>query len=397
MNDAILNPTALTPAQLHELREYLDRPSNHELLSDPSRCLDLALNDKSEWSGTVQQLRDVCAEPEQVEVKPALPTFEQDPGIAELMDSALRHPAKPVIEGLLNETETAGLHGPTEVFKTIFCLQLTEALATGKPLLGIWNIPQPRMVYFFETEMSTGAMGKRLLNMFDGRSLPQLVRFASETRLMQFKRAVSITAKFDLLKQWVSDAGAEVVIIDTSNPFFRGRESSNEETSVGEFFDRLGELSASTKLFVRHNRKHHEDEDADDTEKIRGSGQFSDVPDLLMQLTRKDKRTHEARFSITKYRHGDKPVPLTVWFDLKDFRLISTPPVIHVLKTGALSREELLKALHTRFDVCQSYGDAMILQVRDFLTEIHRGHQKVFEIDSEAVKGADWFPRLYTP
>jgi AAA domain len=333
--------------------------------------------------------------------QPGTPT--PDPTIAELMEFARGNPSRAVIEDLLNESETAGLHGSPGAFKTMFCLQLMESLATAQPLLGICEIPKPRKVYFVETEMSAGAMGKRLLKMFDGtgKDIPELVQFASEAHMQQFKRALGISAKFDLLKQWVTDAEPDVVIIDTVNVLFRGRESGSEETAAGEFFDRLAELPAAAKIFVRHNRKHYAGRDdkqsqepADDSQEIKGSGQFSEVPDLLMQLTRKDKRTHEASLSLTKYRHGDKPPAFPLWFNSGDFRMTSLPPVIDLLKCGpARSREQLLEMLEAWFDVSHALGDALIVQVRDFLAETYKGHSKVYSIDPEAAKGADWYPR----
>jgi hypothetical protein len=52
-------------------------------------------------------------------------------GVAELIWTAQTSPPKPVIQGLLNESEIAGLHGAPEVFKTIFSLQIVEALASA--------------------------------------------------------------------------------------------------------------------------------------------------------------------------------------------------------------------------------------------------------------------------
>jgi hypothetical protein len=324
-----------------------------------------------------------------------------DPGVLDLIHAAQANDTKPVIEDLLNTNETAGLHGPPEVFKTIFCLQLAEALANGSPLLGVWQVPIPHTVYFFETEMSAVAMGKRLLKMYQGPDVPRDIRFASEARLLQFKRTPTIAGKFELLNRWITEAAAEVVIIDTCNPFFRGRESPSEETAAGEFFDRLAELSAPTKLFVRHNRKmrsdRNGDESPDDLECIRGSGQFGDVPDLALQITRKDKRTNEAKLSVTKYRHGPKPPDLTVWFDALDFRLISLPPVIQVLRSPEFAtRESLLTHLQRRFSVSPRYGDAMILQVRDYLTDVQHGHAKGFRLDWEAIERLkpEWASRM---
>jgi RecA-family ATPase len=315
-------------------------------------------------------------------------------GIAELIREAHEHPPSPVIEGLLNEHEVAGLHGSPESFKTILTLHLAEAIATAQPFLGIWRVPEPRIVYFFETEMSTSALGKRLSAMFQGRTIPERVKFASKEQLRQFKRAAGLAAKFALLREWVAGADAEVVIIDTCNPFFRGKESPNDETTAGEFFDRLEAITAPTKFFVRHNRKPRMDDYADDSSRIRGSGQFADVPDLLLELRRTDRRTNKAELAVTKFRHGAKSDNVSLWFDSGELRLIALPPVIHLLESGALTRQEMLEGLSTRFGVEQRLGDSLIDPQRPFLQERQRGHSRVFEIDREAARSAEWFHRI---
>ena len=312
-----------------------------------------------------------------------------------MIGEAQSKPPKPVIDGLLNESEIAGLHGPPEAYKTIFCLQSAESLALGVPLLGVWRVPKPRVVYFFETEMSVPALGARLVKMYRGRTLPKGVCFADETQLRQFKRAPELAEKFRLLKEWVAEAKADVVILDTCNPFFRGRRSPNEETSVGEFFDLLDTLPAPTKLFVRHNHKPREDYNSGDpATKIRGSGQFADVPDLLLELRRADKRTQGGLFSVSKFRHGSKPEDLAIWFDAEAFRLISIPPVIYLLESGPRSRPELVGLLQKRFGVGQSKADAMIGEQQPYLDQSMDGHRKVFTIEPDAATKAEWSSRL---
>src|SRR5262249_31603892 len=157
------------------------------------------------------------------------------------------------------------------------------------------------------------------------------IAFADEARLKAFKRANNLLAKFQLLGQWVAEAATDVVTIDTCNPFFRGKHSPNDETSAGEFFDHLDARPAASKMLVRHNHKPRIDDDlADGVSKIRGSGQFADVPDLLVEIRRLDKRINKAELSVTKYRHGTKPDDLTLWFDTSEFRLCSGDPVLHL-------------------------------------------------------------------
>jgi hypothetical protein len=318
-------------------------------------------------------------------------------GIAELIWQARVSPPKPVIAGLLHEKEIAGLHGAPEVFKTIFSLQLAESLAMGKPFLGVWRVPKARIVYFFETEMSGAAMGKRLGKMYAEEEPPKGIYFANETQLKQFRKVPDLQQKFFLLKDWLREAKADVVVLDTANPFFRGKESPNDETTAGAFFDLLTDLPSKVKLFVRHNHKPRlDDSGTDPAAKIRGSGQFSDVPDLLLELTRKDKRTNEAALSVSKYRHGSKPDDLTLWLDAGTLRLVSVPPVIHLLQSRPLTRRQLLAALDGRFGIKQRKADELVSEQRPYIVERMGGHERLFELDLEAAREADWYPRLET-
>ena len=215
------------------------------------------------------------------------------PDIAFLIENARKNPPEPILKDLLNEGETVGLHGPQEAFKTFLTLQLAESLATGKPLLGLWQVPRPRSLYYFETEMSNSALGRRCAEMFRHEPPPKRIRFADERRLKEFKKAPNLATKFDLLRKWVEEAQSDVLILDTCSPFFRGKQSPNDETAVGEFFDHLEALPVAAKFFVRHNHKPRiEDMTVGEGAcRMRGSGQFADVPDLLLENGRTNELT----------------------------------------------------------------------------------------------------------
>lgn len=179
--------------------------------------------------------------------------------------------------------------------------------------------------------MSVAALGSRLGKIYAGQTPPKGIYFADEARLRQFRRATDLQQKFALLRDWVKEVEADILVLDTANPFFRGKESPNDETTAGAFFDLLADMPASVKLFVRHNHKPRiDDSTGDAAAKIRGSDQFSDVPDLLLELCRTDKRTNEAALSVSKFRHGSKPDDLALWLDASTLRLVSVPPVIPV-------------------------------------------------------------------
>jgi hypothetical protein len=321
-----------------------------------------------------------------------------------LMLEADARPLKPMLEigssghGLTHVHEIVGLHSAAENFKTNLCLQLMQSLVTGRHFLGTYKPARKYRVFFLETEMSVGALSKRVATMFRGMKAPEGIFFASESDLRAFKRAFDLEAKFRHLKDLLRDTRVDVLIIDTANPFFRGKESPNDELNAGKFFDLLESMPAKLKIFVRHDHKPRELDTPNDPDPsmIRGSGQFADVPDLLLSIRRKDKRTHEASFYITKFRHGSKPDPLTVWFDAVDFRLIPYPPVIHVLHRNPLTRDELLIELKRRFNVGATKADTELIEgVRHYLTEYQNGHKKVFAINDLACKSAEWYSAYF--
>jgi hypothetical protein len=335
----------------------------------------------------------VPAQPNDTSSAPVRPGLS----LADLVHEAETNPPKPILEGLIHENEIVGLHGTQEVFKTLFCLLLAEALATGGDFLGTWKVSRLHAVFFLETEMSVSALGKRAQSVY-GQNLSQNIFFADENQLRQFRRASTLTAKLNLLRDWLlqlKKAGTEidVVIIDTANPLFRGRQSPNDETTAGEFFDRIAELPAKLKIFVRHNRKRRADNDVlggfgdeEDAQSQRGSGQFADVPDLLVQLRRPDKRVDKAKLEITKFRHGSKPAPFDLWFDHLDFRLIPYPPVVHLLRLGPATRDELITGLKARFNIGHNAAETQLKSAKEarLVVEAQKGHRKLLSIDWNA-------------
>lgn len=91
-----------------------------------------------------------------------------------------------------------------------------------------------------------------------------------------------------------------------------------------------------------------------------------------------------------------KPDDLTLWFDMADFRLCAVPPVIHLLRHGSLTREEILDGLERRFGIAQRKGDDLIDQQRQlgYLVDSMDGHKRIYEIDLRHAMTAVWFERL---
>jgi RecA-family ATPase len=168
--------------------------------------------------------------------KPEMPTSVYGVSAAEFIRDAQDNPSKEIIKGLLHENENVVIHGPEESFKTILAMMLAKNLSNGGWFLGMWKVLKPRKTFFFETEMSPKALGRRAADMWRDET-PDDLFFATEEELRQFQRTSMIAAKMQLLKIWVASRDTSVVIVDTANPYFRGHENPDKDTDVGHFFD----------------------------------------------------------------------------------------------------------------------------------------------------------------
>ncbi len=231
--------------------------------------------------------------------------------------------------------------------------------------------------------------------MFPNGDPPAGITFLDEEALRNFRRQ-DLQGKFRVIEQWVRDDGIEVLMIDTANDFFRGDENPSAETAVGGFFDQLRNLALPACILVRHDRKRRaeDEESGNSNERIRGSAEFKEDPEVILYLKRTDRRTNEVRFEVGKLRYGSRPEPLTLWFDAGCFRLTPLPPVIAVLESGSKSRQEIITDSHSRFDLEERKVDQMLDQQNHFLQREQVGHERRYQIDPDHCADAPWYPFL---
>jgi hypothetical protein len=310
---------------------------------------------------------------------------------ADLIELARENPPRPIIEGLLNEKEILVLHGAEECFKSVFMIQMAESIATGAPLLGFWRVPNRSKVGIIETEMHEAQLGERMAKMFGEHPPDRMVFFGTED-LRQWRRR-ALEGKIKSIERWIREEEVHVLMIDTANDFFRGEDNPCDERAVGGFFDLLRNLAPQGCVLVRHDRKRRAEDrfTGNPNEDMRGSAEWKEDPEALLQLTRKDRRTHEVILDVGKLRYGRKPEPLTLWFDAGTFRLTTLPPAIAVLEAGPHSRQQLIHECGVRFGLAERKADDKIGELRAFLRETQVGHNIVFEIDPEGVRDAPWF------
>lgn len=312
----------------------------------------------------------------------------------DLIRYSMEQPPEPIIDGILNVGSTLLLHGNEESFKSIFVLNLAESLSSGTTLLRRWAVPQVRTVGVVDTEMNAASLGVRLQKMFPYGNPPQQMFFLDMKVVDQWRRE-KMGTKFQILDDWVSQRGIEVLIMDTVNDFFRGNKNPSDERAVGQFFDYMRMVPAKARILVRHDRKRKEhDGGTDSNQLIRGSSRFKEDPETILHLQRKDRRTHEVRMEAGKVRYAAKPEPLDLWFDAGHFRRTPLPPVIAVLEGGIRTREKLGAECQERFGLAQRSVDDMVDKMREFLLSGQDGHNRTLQIDRERAITAPWWKIL---
>jgi hypothetical protein len=316
----------------------------------------------------------------------------------ELIRLAHEHPPEPVIIGLINKGDIFLLHGSEESFKSVFILQVAESLALGTSLLMYWNVPRSWRVGVIETEIHEVMLGERLQKMFPKGNAPKGMCFMRESALRDWRRR-GLRRKFESIQKWIEEEGIEVLLIDTANDFFRGADNPSAETDVGTFFDELRSLKVGARGIVRHDRKKKAELDdlVNSNERIRGSAEWKEDPEVIVSLERVDRRTHQVDFEVGKQRYGRKPQPFSLWFDVETFRLTPLPPVIAVLWEKESTRGRIIAACAERFGLSDRTVDQMIAEAKEktYLTEKQVGHEKVFAIDVDHSLQAPWFHFLF--
>jgi hypothetical protein len=310
----------------------------------------------------------------------------------DLIRYAKEHPPEPMIKGLLFKGDILLLHGSEESFKSVFVLQIAENLATKTDVLNYWKVPQARRVGVIETEIHEVMLGERLAKMFPNGNAPKNLLFMPESTVHDWRR-LGLRPKFESIQKWIGQNDIEILMIDTANDFFRGSDNPSDERNVGQFFDELRNLKVGARIIVRHDRKKslEPDRGMSSNESIRGSAEWKEDPEAIIALERKDRRTHEVSLEVGKLRYGMKPEPLSLWFDLKTFKLTALPPVIEILSSlGREDRESIVGQCKERFGLGERKAADMIGEHAPFLKETMNGHSKTFEIDLDKVEQAPW-------
>lgn len=310
--------------------------------------------------------------------------------IGELIQRAREHPPEAIVEGLLFADDIFLIHGEEESYKSIFVFQLADNIASGTPVLGRFSVPQARRVGILETELHESQLGERLDRMF-GKSEPaqDLYIFGD---MESFRKAPNMDKRLNLVCEWVQEQSLEVLFLDIANDFFRGAsDNPKDEGAVAVFFERLRAMGVTCGV-VRHDHKPRMEDfqTSNSNNRIRGSGEWKEDPEVVLWLERQDRRTNQVNLEVGKLRYGRKPEPMKPWFDVDSFRLTLLPPVVAVLASeGRRTRRQLLEACQRRFGLASRKTDELVGELTAFLRTSQMGHEKAFELDIEMVQAPE--------
>ncbi|KKN53796.1 hypothetical protein LCGC14_0598890 [marine sediment metagenome] len=163
------------------------------------------------------------------------------PHITELIGSGLLIPQGKII-----------LFGPYKSWKSMTAIDLAFKLSSGKPWLGFKTTLST--VLIVQLEIPKAAYQKRVIKYCFGNKLSPLGNlFLVTTRNLKLDKAWGAA----LLKQWIAETQAQVVIIDPIFKIMSGR--LTDEYDVRQFTDRVDEIIE--ELRVSFVLIHHEGKD----------------------------------------------------------------------------------------------------------------------------------------
>lgn len=222
---------------------------------------------------------------------------------------AMEFEERPVIEGLLDETENLVIIGPSNIGKSLFTLHIAMAVAdpevanvgglnlNHKPrLFGKFPIAAPRRVLFLQSENTAKATHKRMKKMLQGRpelrrSLSSIVMPTADKNKNEVRIHGPINSSFfDTARTLIRKSRADVVIIDPLISFHDADE--NDNVAMRAALDRFNDLSRSVgcSLIIIH----HTGKDAD--RGGRGASAIKDWYDNALIITKAS--SGEDRFVI---------------------------------------------------------------------------------------------------
>lgn len=275
------------------------------------------------------------------------------------------------------------IYGKEESDKTTLTMQMLEAMNLGGRFLN-WELSGGLRVGFVELEMSDLIWRQRVRDFYKPARQKATIHVPTPAERRAVLDAPTTEAKVRVILEWASHFRLDVLAVDSATKLFPPDANTGSAPVVSDLFSQF-QLSGSAVIIIAHPRKSNPQFAERDNDGIAGSGRFAQEPDVVLQVTRPDKRAPKITLSWGKNRMANKPADVDLYFDRVDFRLYPLHPFLHLLPT---TREELLELSESRFGWGRSRTDSYIadlkaLQSTDrtaLVEEVAQGRRTVFRL-----------------
>ncbi len=315
----------------------------------------------------------------------------------DLIEDAEQNPAVAIVENLVYRGDRIVIHGYEGTMKSLFGMALADAIARGTTFLGELKTSAPLRVGIIETEMRNPRLGERLKKLYPDRATrPKNLLFFSRQKLDEFRHCYKIEERLKIVRKWIEKEEIRIVIWDVISDLFCGGRSPDKEEDVTFVFDQL-QLIPNVEAWVlfRHDSKPKASDDANTNNRIRGSSEWKENPDTVVHLT-SNGRSGTVSVGIGKLRYGEKPASFEIRYDKTAGTVVPGNPILWLLaQLGSRSREELVKECIERYGTSDRTVARWLEMVKQYLSESHIGHQKIFDRDAQLHPELLWKPMSY--
>jgi hypothetical protein len=203
-------------------------------------------------------------------------------------------------EGLIPKPGYLLLLGPPKVGKSFLAWDWASRIASGRDVLGA-KVSKPGVVLYIQLDTKEAAWRTRLQTLASAGydlNIPNLKFVHPDDMMMPL--LVTTRTGYDFLKDAISTAGPDLVIIDVLRELHQ--EDENDSTAIKRVFDVLESLFAGLSVILIHHTRKMSDEDKDNPDPsvlARGSSYITGRVDgywLLYGNSPKRKLYFESRF-----------------------------------------------------------------------------------------------------
>lgn len=235
---------------------------------------------------------------------------------ADFLDARINEPPK-VVDGLIPGGTVTVFAGQHKVGKTVGLVQMSLAVASGKPWI-TWPTTQGRVVYY-NGEVAEWGFQKRLRASVNGFTAAYGKDALASIRNNFFSNSLSDlrinkTADLAVIRDHVERTGAVLCVLDPIGFFYTGKR--NEDESVARVMSNLVtevvEPTGCAVVLAHHMRKPAPGESGGgSTWEVKGSGVWADAADQIITLRWKDKKRVDRLMDTTlRYYESTDNIPL---------------------------------------------------------------------------------------